>query len=49
MEIGQAVCMWRRNRKSVPTSDRSRRRAALRAEWFACANAPLDTHDMLAD
>jgi chromosome partitioning protein len=33
----------------LPTSDRSRRRAALRAEWFACANAPLDTHDMLAD
>ncbi len=33
----------------LPLSDRARRRAAARAEWFAAREVPLDTHDALAD
>jgi chromosome partitioning protein len=33
----------------LPTSERARRRAAARAEWFASAVTPLDTIDILAD
>ena len=32
----------------LPINDRGRRRAALRAEWFASRNSPLDTGDVLA-
>jgi chromosome partitioning protein len=32
----------------LPINDRGRRRAALRAEWFASHDAPLDTGDILA-
>ena len=32
----------------LPIDDRGRRRAALRAEWFASRDRPLDTDDMLA-
>jgi chromosome partitioning protein len=32
----------------LPINDRGRRRAALRAEWFASRNSPLDTGDILA-
>jgi len=32
----------------LPINDRGRRRAALRAEWFASHNSPLDTGDVLA-
>ncbi len=33
----------------LPVSDRAHRRAAVRAEWFASAGLPLDTHGVLAD
>jgi chromosome partitioning protein len=33
----------------LPIDDRGRRRAALRAEWFASHNSPLDTDDILAE
>ncbi|MGY4472887.1 division plane positioning ATPase MipZ [Bradyrhizobium sp. USDA 3364] len=33
----------------LPISERARRRAAARAEWFLSAHAPLDTGDLLAD
>jgi chromosome partitioning protein len=33
----------------LPISERARRRAAAREEWFASAHAPLDTDDVLAD
>ncbi|MGF6306760.1 chromosome partitioning protein [Bradyrhizobium sp. i1.8.4] len=33
----------------LPISERARRRAAARGEWFASAHAPLDTGDLLAD
>ncbi len=33
----------------LPINDRARRRAAARAEWFASADTPLDTSDVLAD
>jgi chromosome partitioning protein len=33
----------------LPISERARRRAAARAEWFASAHAPLDTDEVLAD
>jgi chromosome partitioning protein len=33
----------------LPINDRARRRAAARAEWFASANMPLATEDVLAD
>ena len=32
----------------LPINDRGRRRAALRAEWFASHDSPLDTGDILA-
>jgi chromosome partitioning protein len=32
----------------LPINDRGRRRASLRAEWFASHDAPLDTGDILA-
>jgi chromosome partitioning protein len=32
----------------LPIDDRGRRRAALRAEWFASRDRPLDTDDVLA-
>lgn len=32
----------------LPVDERGRRRAANRAEWFAQADAPLDTHDLIA-
>jgi chromosome partitioning protein len=32
----------------LPIDDRGRRRAALRAEWFASRDAPLDSDDFLA-
>jgi len=32
----------------LPINDRGRRRAALRAEWFASRNSPLDIGDILA-
>ncbi len=33
----------------LPTNDRSRRRAAARAEWVAVADTPLEVHEFLAD
>ncbi|TWB91972.1 chromosome partitioning protein [Bradyrhizobium macuxiense] len=33
----------------LPISERARRRAAARAEWFVSAHTPLDTGDLLAD
>jgi len=33
----------------LPIDDRGRRRAALRAEWFASRDSALDTDDILAD
>jgi chromosome partitioning protein len=33
----------------LPIDERGRRRAAARTEWFANADTPLDTHDMLTD
>jgi chromosome partitioning protein len=36
-------------RLNLPTSERARRRAAARQEWFASAHMPLDTGDVLAD
>lgn len=33
----------------LPVSERARRRAAAREEWFVSAHAPLDTGDVLAD
>jgi len=33
----------------LPINDRARRRAAVRAEWFASAGVPLDTHGVFAD
>jgi chromosome partitioning protein len=33
----------------LPTNERARREAAVRAEWFASAVTPLDTIDTLAD
>lgn len=33
----------------LPISDRARRRAAARAEWFAASETPLDTGGVLAD
>jgi chromosome partitioning protein len=34
---------------NLPVSERGRRRAAARAEWFASAHTRLDTEDVLAD
>jgi chromosome partitioning protein len=36
-------------RLKLPLNDRARRRAAVRAEWFASANIPLDTYGVLVD
>ena len=36
-------------RLNLPISERARRRAAARQEWFASAHTPLDTDDVLAD
>jgi chromosome partitioning protein len=33
----------------LPIDERGKRRAAARAEWFAAADKPLETHDLLAD
>jgi chromosome partitioning protein len=33
----------------LPIDEKGRRRAAARAEWFASADKPLDTHDLIAD
>jgi chromosome partitioning protein len=32
----------------LPLDERGLRRAAARAEWFACADNPLDLHDIIA-
>jgi hypothetical protein len=32
-----------------PVSDRARRRASARAEWFASAALPLEADDLVAD
>lgn len=36
-------------RLQLPINDRARRRATARAEWFASAALPLETHDLVAD
>jgi chromosome partitioning protein len=33
----------------LPITERGRRRAAARAEWFSAAGRPLDVHDVFAD
>jgi len=33
----------------LPIDERGKRRAAARAEWFAVADSPLETHDLIAD
>lgn len=43
-ELGDFVALLK-----LPINECGRRRAAARAEWIACAGAPLDTHDLLAD
>jgi chromosome partitioning protein len=36
-------------RLNLPISERARRRAAAREEWFASAGEPLDVGDVLVD